>query len=67
MSTPKTVPVFEIAFPEKVAVPLEMQAIARGMRGPEGPPGEPGVPGNAVDIPDLSLIFDNVLAGPLPP
>lgn len=50
-------------FPNVLPAPVEMLAIARGMRGGEGPPGPPGEPGNAVDIPDLALLFDNVMAG----
>jgi hypothetical protein len=53
-----------IAFSETPPLPIEMAAIARGLRGLEGPVGPPGEPGNAIDIPDLSLIFDNVLSGP---
>lgn len=57
------VPPLEVVFPDRPPLPIEMTKIARGMGGPPGPQGEPGVPGNAVDLPDLSLIFDNVLAG----
>ena len=61
MSSVPSVPTIELQFPDAAPLPLEMVAIARGMQGPPGPPGPPGEPGNAVDLPDLTITFENGL------
>ena len=56
-----TVKPLDLQFPATLPAPVELIPIVRGMQGPEGPPGPPGEPGNAVDLPDLTITFENGL------
>ena len=61
MSSVPSVPTIELQFPDAAPLPLEMVAIARGMKGDKGDKGDRGDPADAGDLPDLTIFFENGL------